>query len=249
MNIFKIFKSFLLGFFIGVVITWLYKYTGFAKLLSDLEIIWASLIGSIAWWFKVLYEKWSSEKISISSIEKRLIENHNTLDIYKIILEHLYQNIKKYIDFGTVEIYNNTIVPLKIPSQDELGSLRNLDLINNIFKINIILERNMIVMNKLWESYQTTIILIFKNRGAHSEDKQSLLDFQEAIKEFEKQLSTTQNSILVSLAHIHVSAKKLKESFFGRLNSLAGYHYSEEDITEEIKILEKEKQDKYERTQ
>jgi hypothetical protein len=233
MHIFKIFKSFCYGFLIGVIPTWFYLNTGFAELLSSLEIIWASLIASLAWWFKILYEKWELDRKSIAKLQRIASLNLNGLSGIKIFLNEWKQSIEK----GS--FYGSYVEELNIPSDEIIDGLRNLQVLNKIVPWSLRIKRYNTDLNNLWQHYVVSRDEIFKDINL-KQNSEKITGLGKILGELEAEVNKDLIEVLEIISVLRVAGKKSDDSFFRKLTVFTVYSLNEKELYDELLLIKEE---------
>lgn len=220
MSIFKIFKYFCVGFLTGASLTWLYKYTGFAQILSDLEIIWASIIASLAWWFKVLYEKWNSERAAISKLQQLYVHNLDTLPRLLKVIESLNINIEENILDKDNYIHKDFFIEYLKEPNEETSYLRNVDLLNIIFKNSIHAKRFNALLKKFIEGYNSSSLEVKKEKSVSETLLGELRSELKSLKEYGESLN---EDVFLVTANLFAYGEAIKKSMFYKLGQLSVY--------------------------
>ena len=217
----------------GSFFVWLYKNTGFAKILSDLEIIWASIIASFAWWFKVLYEKWDSDRKSLAKLQRIMALNFNTLLGIEKFITDWSESIDKQGSYTTY------VEEFEIPSDEIVSRLRNLTVLNSVVPWLLKLKRYNNDITHLWQHYAISRDEIFKSVDVEKNLKK-INALTPILKEIIETIESDREEFFKTIAILRVAGEKTNDSLFRKLTLLTTYSLTESEIDSEIYLLRAE---------
>ncbi len=195
----------------------------------------------IGWWFKVIYEKWSNEKKAISELQQIYSHNLDTIPRLLEVLEGLHENIISNTKFAGQYIhYKNHVEYLNEVGDPTIHSLRNIGLLNNVFKSNIFIKRFNALFEKIFEEYNL-ITEKYKKDVDFPSLKTSLLDLDEVIVEIQKMGSQLEDDFEVSAANLRCAGEGICRSIFYKLESISGYSYTSNEIGYHLGEIKKER--------
>lgn len=214
------------------------------KYLFDFQLLISAFIAPslavIGWWVKVIYEKWSGEKKAISELQQTYSHNLDTIPRLIEVLTGLSENVSSNSKQpGQYEHYKNHIEYLNEANAEAIRSLRNIDLLNNIFKSNIFIKRFNALFKKIFEEYNL-ITEKYKSDLDFSSLKISSRDLNDVIISITEMGSLLEIDFKTSLANLRCAGDGISKSVFYKLERVSVYNYTLNEVEESLKEINKE---------
>jgi hypothetical protein len=204
--------------------------------IGKIEIFLATVTAVTGWWLKLLYEKWEKEKSSIAKLQriysKYIDTQSKIISVEKQLLNNI-QDLKK----GKIERYHNHIPARDIIDNSIIDGIRNIELLNVIFKNQIQIDYHNSVLELLWKHYNDAFADLRKDDGLESYFISRFNDLDITLAEFIQTDKELLDDMILCQAHLYVAGEKMTRMRFNSLTSIISYRYTESEVAVGVKNI------------
>lgn len=208
------------------------------KIIFDFQLLIAPCLAVIGWWFKIIYEKWTNEKKTISELQQIYSHNIDTLPRLLAIIDSLLENIQ--INTSETKFIHKKfyIEYLNQPTEERIRTLRNIDLLNSIFKNTIFIKRFNVLLKISLEQYDS-ISEEYRTKMDLDVLLKSFINLREEMLLLKKYGEKLNEEMQESAANLISSGEKIVNSIFYRFERISVYRYTKNDVARNLIFIKK----------